>query len=108
MEMMASNADVEAAEEALAELEEQRASMAENPFGTPAALITHAVDVSDFVTQKHASMVAHESQISDESFFMKMPPEMFAMAFGTEWFIKHGGSRAPDAPFGSDLFEGIT
>jgi hypothetical protein len=35
-------------------------------------------------------MQAHPSQISDQSFFLKMPAEGFAYGFGTEWFIRRG------------------
>jgi len=76
----------------------------EESFGMPEERITHAVDVAAYVDTKRSSMTAHESQISDESFFLKMPPEAFAMAFGTEWFIRAGATRAADAPFGDDLF----
>lgn len=61
-----------------------------NPMGTPEAEITMAVDVRDFVTIKRAALSAHSSQISDTSFFMAMPIDTFADAFGTEWFIEHG------------------
>ncbi len=101
--MMEANAD----NETMIELEERQAAMEANPFGTPEELITHAVDVGDFVLAKKESMVQHESQIAPDSFFMVMPPEIFAEAFGTEWFIKHGGTRATGVPFGGDLFEGI-
>ena len=30
------------------------------------------------------------SQISEQSFFLAMPDEQFAVAFGTEWFIRDG------------------
>ena len=76
-------------------------------FGSPEALITHAIDVSDHIGTKRKSMEAHASQISDESFFMKMPPEAFSAAFGTEWFIERGASRAAEEPFADDLFAGI-
>ena len=59
-----------------------------NPFGMPEAELTTAVDVAAFIGQKRASMKAHRSQISDSSFFMEMPEEIFAMSFGTEWFIR--------------------
>ncbi len=59
-----------------------------NPFGSTEDEITMAVDVSNFVDQKRRSMICHASQITDQSFFLQMPPEMFAMAFGTEWFIE--------------------
>jgi LmbE family N-acetylglucosaminyl deacetylase len=59
-------------------------------FGTPEAEITTAVDISAYLERKRAAMAAHASQISDTSFFLAMPPDMFAMAFGTEWFVLRG------------------
>jgi LmbE family N-acetylglucosaminyl deacetylase len=79
----------------------------EENFGQPEALITHAIDVSGFVDHKRQSMLAHRSQIADDSFFIKMPLEAFAAAFGTEWFIELGVPRAEGAPFGDDLFAGV-
>ena len=35
-------------------------------------------------------MKCHASQITDTSFFLQMPDEVFALAFGTEWFIRKG------------------
>jgi LmbE family N-acetylglucosaminyl deacetylase len=61
-----------------------------NPFGEPAAVLTHRVDVAAFIDQKRASMACHASQISDSSFFLTMPEEQFRAAFGTEWYIKVG------------------
>jgi LmbE family N-acetylglucosaminyl deacetylase len=57
-------------------------------FGSPAEIITTTVDVSAFVDQKRAAMVAHASQIPADSFFLAMPPDAFAAAFGSEWFIR--------------------
>ena len=59
-------------------------------FGTREAEITTEVDVSDYVDRKRAAMAAHASQISESSFFLSMPREFFARAFGTEWFIRRG------------------
>jgi LmbE family N-acetylglucosaminyl deacetylase len=61
-----------------------------NPFGMPEADLTTVVDVSGFVETKKASMRAHSSQITDSSFFLQMPDEVFAAMFGTEWFIRKG------------------
>jgi LmbE family N-acetylglucosaminyl deacetylase len=61
-----------------------------NPMGTPEAELTLGVDVTAYVDHKRASIAAHRSQVSDSSFFLQMPPEMFAQAFGREWFIEHG------------------
>ena len=60
-------------------------------FGTPEADITVAVDVTPWVAYKRKAMRAHASQISEQSFFLSLPDEGFAFAFGTEWFIREGG-----------------
>jgi LmbE family N-acetylglucosaminyl deacetylase len=56
--------------------------------------ITTTVDVREFVDRKRAAMVAHASQIPEDSFFLQMPPEAFREAFGWEWFIRRDGPRA--------------
>ena len=73
-------------------------------MGTPAAEITHAVDVTTEIPQKRQALAAHRSQISEDSFFMKMPDDVFAAAFGTEWFIERGAGRTGE-PFHGDIFE---
>jgi LmbE family N-acetylglucosaminyl deacetylase len=60
-----------------------------NPMGTPEAELTLGVDVSDFVGRKRAAIGAHRSQVGDSSFFLQMPDEIFAQAFGREWFVEH-------------------
>lgn len=61
-----------------------------NPFGEPASVLTHAVDVSAHVAAKRAAIACHRSQVTDSSFFLQMPEERFSAAFGTEWFIQRG------------------
>lgn len=73
-------------------------------FGTPSEMITTRVDVTAQIAEKRAAMRAHASQISEESFFLKMPAEMFAKAFGTECFIRRG---AAPGTVESSLFDGI-
>jgi LmbE family N-acetylglucosaminyl deacetylase len=66
--------------------------------------ITTTVDVSAFLDRKRAAMAAHASQISETSYFLAMPPDLFARGFGQEWFILR------DAPAGTvetDLFQGL-
>jgi len=88
-----------------AEQMRQRAEAADRgEFGSPEAVITHAVDVADVVDVKKAAMAAHRSQIGPDSFFFKMPEAVFAAAFGTEWFIALESSRAEGEPFGTSLF----
>ena len=65
--------------------------------------ITHRVEVSEYVPIKRAAMSAHASQISDQSFFLQMPEEMFAESFGHEWFIRRGATRGTDEPFADSL-----
>jgi LmbE family N-acetylglucosaminyl deacetylase len=69
---------------------------------SPAAAITTRVDVTDVLAIKRASLAAHASQIDETSFFLAMPDELFARAFGTEWFIRRG---APPGTRESWLFE---
>jgi LmbE family N-acetylglucosaminyl deacetylase len=93
-------------DEALAETIRQRSERAgADEFGSLEALITHAVDVSDVLDVKRQAMEAHASQIAPDSFFLAMPQDAFAMAFGTEWFIALDGDRAPGDPFASQLLD---
>jgi len=73
-------------------------------FGKPEVELSHAVDVSDLIATKRASMVAHESQIATDSWFLTMGDDAFAAAFGTEWFIHTGHSRAQGEAFGTSLW----
>jgi LmbE family N-acetylglucosaminyl deacetylase len=65
-----------------------------NPMGSTEAELTHRVDVSAYVRQKRESIRCHKSQITDAGFFSQMPDEAFAMAFGTEWFIRRDAGHA--------------
>lgn len=57
-------------------------------FGSPDAVITTAVDVHDHLSEKRSALVAHASQVAPDSWFLKLPDDVFAAAFGTEWFIR--------------------
>ena len=63
-------------------------------FGSPASALTTRVDVTPWLAAKRAAMRAHRSQIPDDSFFLSLPDDRFAVAFGTEWFIRVGGDPA--------------
>ena len=73
-------------------------------FGVPGYMITTRVDVTPWIDRKRKAMVAHGSQISEQSFFLAMPDEQFRIAFGTEMFILKG---APPGTAETDLFEGL-
>jgi LmbE family N-acetylglucosaminyl deacetylase len=72
----------------------------------PASDITHAVDVSAHLAEKRASMRAHASQATSASsdvrsleVFASLPDDLFALAFGTEWFVDRSlpaGAAADD------------
>lgn len=94
------------AEHERAAAEEVAATAAAEPdFGTPEEEITHAVDVTDVLDRKRAAMAAHASQVAPDSFFLTLPDEAFAAAFGTEWFILPGSPRPSGVPFVTDLFD---
>ena len=76
----------------------------EFPLGVEEDQLTTAVDVKDFVDLKKKAMRVHASQITEESFFLKMPDELFAEGFGTEWFILRG---ARPGVHEYDLFAGL-
>jgi hypothetical protein len=51
-----------------------------------------------------SSLAAHRTQMGAESFFMKLPPEMFADVFGRETFERiEGPGETPE----TDLFSGL-
>ena len=59
-------------------------------LGMPEEVLTTAVDVTAWLDKKRQSMRAHASQIAEQSFFLAMPDDVFAMAFGSEWYIHRG------------------
>jgi LmbE family N-acetylglucosaminyl deacetylase len=77
----------------------------EEEFGTADELITTQVDCREFVGTKYAALAAHASQ-TDQSFFMKLPMELFNRIFGIESFIRHLDRTGVPTPE-TDLFTGI-
>jgi LmbE family N-acetylglucosaminyl deacetylase len=73
-------------------------------LGVAEELLTHAVDVRPYLQVKRDSMRAHASQIGETSFFLTMPDDAFATAFGTEWYIRSGQST-PVAELGTWLLD---
>jgi LmbE family N-acetylglucosaminyl deacetylase len=57
-------------------------------IGVPDADITTVVDVRPYIDTKRRAMQAHASQISDSSWFLKMPDDAFRDTFGREWFTR--------------------
>jgi len=67
--------------------------------------ITTSVDISPFIDRKRAAVSAHASQM-DETFFTRLPPETFRLAFGMEHFIRSHDATGAPLPEG-DLFAGL-
>ena len=68
-------------------LEVRRERLESDTFGLPDAEITHGIDVTSVLGRKRSAIRAHASQIPEDSFFLAMPDEAFAMAFGAEWYV---------------------
>ncbi len=88
------------------QIEQERNDFLEAELGTPAALITHSVDVTEVLEAKKAAMAAHASQITDDSIFLKLPDEAFAQAFGTEWYVGYKSSSVGE-PYQGDIFAAL-
>jgi LmbE family N-acetylglucosaminyl deacetylase len=76
----------------------------ESEFGVTDDRITTLVDVSAYVTQKRQALEAHRTQMGENMFFMRLPPDLFAEAFGRETFQR---VRGPGGSAESDLFDGL-
>jgi LmbE family N-acetylglucosaminyl deacetylase len=72
-------------------------------LGVSEDVLTTRIDVGAFLEHKRASMRSHASQIAEQSFFLAMPEEAFAGAFGVEWYIRHG-APAPVEAWETSLF----
>lgn len=66
--------------------------------------ITTRVDVTPFIDAKRRALFAHESQVGETHFFRNLPEPVFALAFGTEWFIR---ADARDGGGETGLFHGL-
>ncbi len=76
----------------------------EMEIGVSEDRITTTIDVRDLVDVKRRAMAAHASQISETSFFLGMPPDLFTEAFGWEWYMLAG---APPGTVETDLLAGL-
>ncbi len=73
-------------------------------LGTPEELITTTIDVTPWLDRKRRAIEAHASQVVDTGFFLAMPPDAFAMALSTEFYIRRG---VPAGHRDHDLFAGV-
>jgi LmbE family N-acetylglucosaminyl deacetylase len=75
-------------------------------FGTPIEDLSFQIDITDHLEAKRAALKVHRSQVSDQSFFLAMPPDRFAQAFGTEWF-NVPGKTGTGGPVEAELLPGL-
>ncbi len=61
-----------------------------NPVGSPESEIHWQVDVAGFLEQRRAAFRAHRSQVTDTQQMLAIPPEQFAIVFGTDHYIEPG------------------
>jgi LmbE family N-acetylglucosaminyl deacetylase len=66
-----------------------------NPMGEPESAISHRIEVADWCAAKLQAIACHASQVTDVSYFTQMPPDIFRLAFGVEWFIRRGETGPP-------------
>ena len=87
----------------MAELGVEIPDVDEGEFGSPDEEIGATIDCVEFAPTKRASLAAHVSQ-AENIFFLKLPIELFTVAFGTEDFLR----IRPEGPgVESDLFAGL-
>jgi LmbE family N-acetylglucosaminyl deacetylase len=67
--------------------------------------ITTTIDIRPVLGRKRDALFAHGSQVS-ESWFGSIPPEVFADAFGYEYFIRVADTTGAPVPE-TDLFAGL-
>jgi N-acetyl-1-D-myo-inositol-2-amino-2-deoxy-alpha-D-glucopyranoside deacetylase len=81
-------------------------------FGTPDEQVTTAIDVHAYAAVKRDALALHRSQVGPESWFLRLPPDLWLEAFGTEYFVL-AAAAPPQAPAGGsseredDLFAGL-
>lgn len=84
---------IEAAPELGVDAEDAPRDLDVETFGVPEARITTEVDVSAQIDQKRRAMEAHASQIRPDAFPLSLPPEIFGIVFGVEFYVRVGAER---------------
>ncbi len=79
---------------------------ADPDFGMLEEDISYNIDVSEVAAEKKLAIAAHRSQVGPDSFFLKMPDEVFRHVFGTESFALPG-VRGTGGPISVDVLPGL-
>jgi N-acetyl-1-D-myo-inositol-2-amino-2-deoxy-alpha-D-glucopyranoside deacetylase len=76
------------------------------PIGMLDADITTVVDVREWLDRKRAAVRAHVSQITEDWFFLGLPPPLGDAVLGQEWFVRQR-TAVPAPEREDDLFAGL-
>jgi LmbE family N-acetylglucosaminyl deacetylase len=77
-------------------------------LGMPDELITNSIDVAEWAHLKEHSLNMHRTQLSPDSPFRKIPPEISNELRATEHYAFAAGTPSPNTPDAStDLFTGL-
>lgn len=76
------------------------------PMGVPDEDLGAVIDVSEHLPAKMEALYRHRSQMDPSSFFLNLPEELHAAAFGSEWFLRHR-SDVPVEGVEDDLLAGL-
>lgn len=81
---------------------------------TPAAEITHRIDVRRHIAAKRAAMAAHATQAAADdgadrtlAAFGRIPRPLYDVIFGREWFVDATGGAHPHERLETDIFAGL-
>ncbi|MGI9148365.1 MAG: N-acetyl-1-D-myo-inositol-2-amino-2-deoxy-alpha-D-glucopyranoside deacetylase [Chloroflexota bacterium] len=74
-------------------------------FGVSDDRVTTTVDIGEYIDVKRSALAAHQTQMGQEQFFMRLPPAIFKELFGRENFQLVRGPTPPPAE--DDLFFGL-
>lgn len=75
-------------------------------FGVVENDLSYMIDISNVLDKKREAMKVHKSQISEQSFLLALPDEMFANMFANEWFAIPGKTNT-GGPVQVELLPGL-
>ncbi len=75
-------------------------------FGVAEQDLAYVIDVSEQIEHKRASLRAHKTQVSEQSFFLDTTDAEFADLFGREWFAIPG-QRGTGGPAKVEFLPGL-
>lgn len=75
-------------------------------FGVPDARVTTAIDVRRFADVKRRALTMHRTQMGEDHFLMRLPPDILFELWSHEHFERAAGPPGP-ADLEEDLFAGL-